>query len=96
MHGRQVRISDETNAAKATRVRRALTHADASSTWAFDFSDELLFPALPIESVHYSLVAADDAGFPQHVARTPVGATVAVQTSQPISGTVYIEVAQAL
>ena len=56
-------------------------------------SSALLFPQ--IDSLVYS-VTSDSPDFFQHLARTPSGATVVVETSRPVDASVTVEVAQAL
>jgi len=95
-----VRISDETNAAKSTRAQRALT-AEGATRFAFDFSTALLFPSIPLEDIRYTFVEARSrAGAPptfvQHVAHAPNSTAVIVDMSQPVSGTIFMEAAQAI
>lgn len=90
-HPTGVVISDSMGVAKTTRARASLHQSDATR-WSFDFSEQLLFP--DIEQVVYSVVS--DGQFFQHVARTPQGATVVVETSEAVDATVTVEVAQAV
>jgi hypothetical protein len=78
---------------KLTRARRSL-RLNAATKWAFDFSDVLLLPT--IDEVTYSISLAAGSGFPRHAAREPVGTTVVVETDIPVTGTVVVEVAQAV
>ena len=87
-----VDISDSLGVAKATRARASLQQHGAT-VWSFNFTEQLLFPN--IEQLVYSVVS-DAPGFFQHVARTPQGATVVVETSAAVDATVIVEVAQAL
>merc|ERR1712039_427222 len=89
---KNVIISDEINAAKTTHARLSLTQT-ASTQWKFDFSDLLLFPS--IDQVMYS-VTSDSRTFFQHLARSPEGLVVTVETSAAVDATVVVEVAQAL
>ena len=88
-----IRKFDEIGAAKATTVTRSLTQSSATR-WAFDFSAELLFPGI-IERVTYSVVS-DSKAFFNHLARTPNGTRVVVETSEPVTATVVVTAAQAL
>ena len=101
-----VSITEETNAAAFTRVKRSLSHKSPSTRWEFDFSGVLLFPHVAIDEVQYSLMldqqqqqqgggGSASSVFPRHVARAPNATAVVVETDQPVSGTVFIEVAQA-
>ncbi len=50
--------------------------------------DELVFPAIAIVRVHVSAAS----GFPNAVARPSVGCTVTVQTEQPMTGSITVDV----
>ena len=89
---KNVRIADEIGAAKATTATKALTQSGATR-FAFDFSQELLFPE--INQIQYTVVS-DSKTFFQHLARTPNGTHVVVDTSEPVTATVVMQVAQAL
>jgi len=89
---KNVIINDEINAAKTTRARLSLTQTNAKQ-WKFDFSKLLLFPK--IDQVTYS-VSSDSTTFFQHLARTPNGMEVIVETSIPVDATVVVEAVQAL
>jgi len=78
---------------KLTRARRSL-HLNAATKWVFDFSDMLLLPL--IEEVSYSITLDAGSSFARHAAREPSGTTVMVETDVPVSGTVVVEVAQAV
>lgn len=88
---KNVIISDEINAAKATRARKSLTLKGATR-WEFDFSDSLLFPS--IEQITYSV--SSDGAFFQHLARTPQGTKVVVETSAAVDATVVVEAVQGI
>lgn len=83
-------ISDNINS-KATTVQRSITK-NAATRWDFDFSDALVFPN--IEQVTYS-VTSDSTIFFQHLARSPKGATVVVETSAPVNATIVVIASQA-
>ena len=91
-HAKGVLISDSPGASKATSARKSLSQKGAMR-WSFDFGDALLFPS--IEQVMYS-VTSNSPSFFQHLARSPVGTTVVVETSEAVDATVTVEVAQAL
>lgn len=91
--GGVVEIKDETSRGvplRVTQASRALRRENATR-WLFDFSDVLLFPQ--IDEVMYSF-ASEGEGFVSHVARRPVGATVAIEADVPATATVTVEVAQ--
>lgn len=77
---------------KSVSARRSL-HQQNATKWTFDFSDVLLLPA--IDQVVYSFVSDGDVDFVQHVARSPAGRAVTVETDKRASGTVTIDVSQA-
>jgi len=91
--GGVVEIKDETSRGvplRVTQASRALRMENATR-WLFDFSDVLLFPW--INEVMYSF-ASEGEGFVGHVARRPVGTTVAIEADVPATATVTVEVAQ--
>ena len=69
----------------SSRASQSLTQTAATS-WSFDLCSTLVFAN--IERVSVSVVAAS--GFPIAVARPPVGCTVLVETSEPVTGTVTV------
>ena len=91
-HPKGVDVSDSPGATKSTKARASLRQRNATQ-WRFDFTQQLLFPN--IDQVLYS-VSSDAPAFFSHVARTPKGATVVVETSEAVDATVAVEVAQAL
>mmetsp|Transcript_72844 Transcript_72844/g.193236 ORF Transcript_72844/g.193236 Transcript_72844/m.193236 type:complete len:559 (-) Transcript_72844:88-1764(-) len=91
--GGVVEIKDEISRGiplRVTQASRTLRRENATR-WLFDFSDVLLFPW--ISEVMYSF-ASEGEGFVSHVARRPVGATVAIEADVPATATVTVEVAQ--
>jgi hypothetical protein len=78
---------------KLTRARRSL-HLTLAQRWEVDFADVLLLPH--IEEISYSFVLDDEGTFVRHAARRPKGTVVVVETDQRVSGTVVVEVAQAV
>ena len=78
---------------KGTRVSKVLKLSNATQ-WKFDFSDALIFGSVDIQWVDYSVQIDDSDGFVEHAARTPVGATVMIETSQAVTATVYVTVDQ--
>eukprot|EP00756_Hemistasia_phaeocysticola_P028067 Hpha_TRINITY_DN16153_c2_g5::TRINITY_DN16153_c2_g5_i1::g.4270::m.4270 len=84
-----VRIADEINAATTTRATKTLTLKGATK-WVFDFSKELLFDS--ISRVTYSVTS--DHAFFSHLARTPVGRTVTVETSEAVDATITLTAEQ--
>ena len=50
--------------------------------------DELVFPQIAIVRVHVSAAS----GFPNAVARPAVGCTVTVETEQPMTGSITVDV----
>ena len=72
---------------RGTQATATLTQTAATS-WAFDFCEQLVFPQIAIVRVH--VVAAS--GFPRAVARPPAGCKVMVETSEPVTGTVTVDV----
>merc|ERR1711937_543574 len=84
-------INDEINAAVSTRVRKSLS-LKAASRWEFDFSEDLVFP--DIEQVTYSVTS--DSPFFHHLARTPQGGKVMIETNTSVDATVVVEVMQGM
>ena len=84
-----VRVEDNsfTSRAAGTRATAMLSQAGATA-WQFDFCEQLVFAA--IKRVAVSVSAAT--GFPTAVARPPVGCTVLVETSEPVTGDVTVTV----
>eukprot|EP00966_Prymnesium_polylepis_P240834 5569455-Prymnesium_polylepis.2 len=72
--------------AKGTQATLSLSQVAASS-WAYDFCDRLIFPQIAGVRVH--VVAAS--GFPTAVARPPDGCKVTVETAEPVTGTITVE-----
>ena len=91
-HPKGVDVSNSMGVSKTTRASASL-HQHGSTRWSFNFSEQLIFPN--VEQVIYSVVS-DDLSFFQHMARTPIGAAVIVETSAAVDATVTVEVAQAL
>lgn len=86
--GTRIEMNSFTGGAGGTRAAMALTQAGATS-WSFDFCSRLVFPTI---SRVVSVVVSAASGFPVAVARPPVGCTVVVETSAPVTGTVSVEV----
>ena len=87
-----VRVADNvysghTNDPVGTQATLSLTQSAATS-WTFDFCDQLLFPQIAVVRIH--VVAAS--GFPVAVARPTANCTVTVETSEPVTGTITVEV----
>ena len=70
-----------------SKATMSLTQSAATS-WNFDLCDLLVFPT--ISRVKVSVIASS--GFPVAVARPPSGCTVLVETSEPVTGTISVEV----
>jgi len=85
--GVRVEGNSFTGGGGGTRATLTLTQA-AATQWQFDFCSLLVFPS--IQRVSVSVVAA--AGFPVAQARPPVGCTVLVETSTPVTGDVTVTV----
>jgi hypothetical protein len=73
--------------AVGTQATLSLKQTSATK-WAFDFCKHLVFPQIAIVRVH--VIAAD--GFPQAIARTPVGCKVTVETNVAMTGTITVDV----
>ena len=84
-----VRIADNvfTQGPVGTRATLSLTQSKATS-WSFDFCDQLLFPTIALARV--DVVA--ESGFPVAVARPTTDCKLTVETSEPVTGTVTVEV----
>lgn len=82
---------------RGTRATQALTQHGATR-WAFDFCDALVFGQIAIvRSVTVqAATGGGNGGFPQAVARPAVNCTVVIETSEPVTGTVVVEVDSSL
>ena len=75
---------------KASRATKAVAHATSpTAVWAFDFCSELLFPN--ITRVRQLTIEATS-GFPVAVARPPQGCQLVVETSEPMTGRITVQV----
>ena len=85
-----VRIAHNSMGGKevGTQATLSLTQAKPTSTWKFDFCDRLIFPQIAIVRVHVVAVS----GFPIAVARPPDGCEVTVETNEPVTGTITVDV----
>jgi len=72
---------------QTTQATQSLTQSNATQ-WLFDFCKALIFPQIAQVRVH--LVA--ESGFPNAVARPPVGCKVTVETDVPVTGTITVDV----
>ena len=72
---------------QGTQATLSMSQTNATE-WMFDFCDLLLFPQIAIVKVH-SVFAV---GFPNVVARPPVGCKVMVNTENAVTGTVTVDV----
>lgn len=90
-----VSIQEEVDWVKTTKAQRSLTLHNATE-WTFDFSEPLLFPNIPIDSVGYSVVLLTGNHQPvSHVAYQPKGTlNVTIAISEPVDATVYVTVEQ--
>lgn len=70
-----------------TRATASLTQT-AATQWQFDFCAQLVFPVIASSTVSVNSAK----GFPIAVARPPVGCTLLVETSEPVTGTVTVSV----
>lgn len=70
-----------------TQAEISLTKTEAK-IWLYDFCPLLVFPQ--IATVKFHVMAAS--GFPQAVARPPEGCKVVIETSEPMTGTIVVEV----
>ena len=98
MDGADTIIANEINGGcqlKLTTTRRTVTHALVPSpAFEFDFSDVLLLPE--IEEVLYSFTASGaESRFVAHSAEKS-GQTVTAHFQKPVTGSVTVEVAQAV
>ena len=83
-----VRIADNSMPhALGTQAELSLTQSNAK-VWRYDFCSHLVFPQ--IATVKFYVMAAT--GFPVAVARPPSGCTVVIETSEPVTGTIVVEV----
>ena len=78
--------------ARGTRATRALTQK-AATQWAFDFCDALVFGQI---AVVRSVTIQAASGFARAAARPAQNCTVLVETSEPVTGTVVVEVDSSL
>ena len=85
--GTRIESNSFTSGGRGSRVAQALTQT-AATAWAFDFCAQLVFPSIARVSVE--VVAS--AGYAVAQARPPVGCTVLVETSEPVTGTVTVTV----
>jgi hypothetical protein len=103
---KNVQVMDDFYANKATKVSKSLGQQNSSS-WVFDFDDELLFPfidrvvsytVVPLTSELSSASPASPKSeahtFFQHMLLPIRGTTVEVVTSEPIDATVHVIVEQ--
>jgi hypothetical protein len=70
-----------------SRATASLTQT-AATQWQFNFCAQLVFPVIASSTVSVSAAS----GFPVAVARPPVGCTILVETSEPVTGTVTVSV----
>lgn len=98
----QIRDNDAFDGIRSTRATKSLTQQNATS-WVIDFRNELLFPLMPIERIHSSVMVSgtttssdDVALFLSHMTRPAVGTKVEVVTSMAVDATVFVTVEQAV
>ena len=83
-----VRIADNSMAhALGTQAELSLTQSHAK-VWQYDFCSRLVFPQIATVKFHVTATT----GFPVAVARPPQGCTVTIETSEPVTGTIVVEV----
>ena len=87
IQGVRIAHNSMTSQAIGTQATLSLTQ-QAATRWDYDFCSLLVFAQIAIVRVH--VVAA--AGFPKAVARPPDGCKVTVETEQPVSGTITVDV----
>lgn len=63
------------------------------SSHMFDFCDQLVFPTIATARV---FLTAEGTGFPQYQARPPLGCAINVDFSEPVTGTITVEVDSSL
>jgi len=90
---KSVSIQEEVDWAKTTLASQRLDLTNATE-FAFDFSEQLLFPT--IDRISYTLASSASLsnGGVSHMAHPPNGTRVTVVTSEPIDATVYMTVEQ--
>ncbi|KAF7801331.1 polygalacturonase QRT3 [Senna tora] len=74
-------------------IGRVSLQGNGTSSWVVDFNEVLLFPNL-IKHVQYSLSIAAGDGFPGHVLRNVSDNRVVIETSEAVTGNLYVEVDQ--
>lgn len=77
-------------------VTKTLVQSQPTSNWTVDFTDSLLFDptTVPITGIQYSFTLDGASPLVAHAARSPAGALVTVETSQPVAGSLTISVDQ--
>ena len=73
-------------------VSRKSLYLKNATSWHLDFSDELLFNG--IDGIEYTLVLDSDSSLVTHAARQVSDTAVQIETSSPVSATVYVTVRQ--
>ena len=63
-------------------------HKALATRWEFDFCELLVFAQIAVVKVHVTALS----GFPTAVARPATGCRVLVETSEPVTGTITVDV----